>query len=92
MNKDSLVSKVANSTNFSRHRSEMMFERIFELIKESLIKDKSFTIDNFGDFKVEHREAQKIMNTKENQEVLLPPKDYITFVPSKNLLDILNKK
>lgn len=92
MNKDSLVSKVANSSNFSRNRSEKIFERIFELIKESLIKDKGFSVDNFGEFKVEHREAMKIMNTKENQDVMLPPKDFITFVPSKNLLDIINRK
>jgi nucleoid DNA-binding protein len=92
MNKDSLVSKVASSSSFSRHRSEQIFDRIFELIKESLVKDKEFTIENFGDFKVEHRESMKIMNTKENQEVLLPPKDYISFSPSKNLLDIINRK
>ncbi|MBP9096431.1 MAG: HU family DNA-binding protein [Ignavibacteria bacterium] len=92
MNKDSLVSKVANSSSFSRHRSELIFDRIFELIKESLVKDKEFSVDNFGEFKVEHRESMKIMNTKENQEVLLPPKDFINFTPSQNLLDIINKK
>lgn len=92
MNKDSLVSKVANSSSFSRHRSELIFDRIFELIKESLVKDKGFSVDNFGEFTVEHRESMKIMNTKENQEVLLPPKDFISFTPSQNLLDIINKK
>ena len=92
MNKDSLVSKVANSSSFSRHRSELIFDRIFELIKESLVKDKEFSVDNFGELKVEHRESMKIMNTKENQEVLLPPKDFINFTPSQNLLDIINKK
>jgi nucleoid DNA-binding protein len=60
----------------------MILNRVFELIKEELLKDKHFQIEEFGNFEVEHREMRTEIDYKTKSEILIPPKDKIRFTPS----------
>ena len=60
------------------------------MIKDELVHNKNFQIEDFGTFKVEHRDTVKVFDKEMEQDVILPPKDYVLFVPSKKLLDTLN--
>lgn len=91
MNKDSLISKISSKASFSRTKSEQIFDRIFDMIKEELVHNKNFNIEDFGEFKVEHRDTLKVFDKELEQDVVLPPKDFVSFVPSEKLLDTLNK-
>ena len=85
MNKETLTKRVLSKNQIPRQQGFAVLDRIFELIKESIKKDKSFAVDYFGEFKIEHREMKSIIDYKKKSEVLLPPKDKLVFIPSKNL-------
>ena len=90
MNKKSLIRKINSRVSFDRETSTKVFNRVFELIKNSIIDDKSFEIEEFGEFNVEHRKMKTMIDFKVKTEVLLPPKDKLVFVPAYSMENRLN--
>lgn len=63
---------------------------ILDEITLGLIKNDIVKIHNFGTFKLRHK-AQRIgRNPKTKEEVMIPPRNVISFIPSKKILKILN--
>jgi nucleoid DNA-binding protein len=90
MNKNSLINKVHIKSPFGKEKSISIFNRTIEVLKESLKEDKKIKIKGFGRFTIERREIQTIIDYNKKAEVLLPPKDKISFKPSKKLVKRLN--
>ena len=91
MNKKSLLNKAAYKSDLRKDLAKKLFDRMVEIINESLKEEKEFTIEEFGRFEVVHRKMQKGIDHKKKAEVLLPPKDKIVFTPSQILLDNINR-
>jgi len=91
MNSQSFLNKLLSKTKFNKSISKEIYEKVFEIIKQSLEEKKYFEIEDFGVFKVEFRPMQTIIDYNRKLELLLPPKDKIVFYPSERLKDILNR-
>lgn len=91
MNSQSFLNKVLSKSKFSKNTTKMIYEKMFEIIKQSLEEGKCFEIEGFGTFVVEFRPMQTIVDYNRKVELLLPPKDKIIFHPSEHLKDMLNK-
>jgi nucleoid DNA-binding protein len=59
----------------------MILFRVFELIKEGVMKDKLVQIEDFGRFEIEHKEMRTEIDYSTKSEILIPPKDKIRFTP-----------
>jgi nucleoid DNA-binding protein len=90
MNKKSLINKVHIKSPFEKEKSISIFNRTIELLKESIKEDKKIKIKGFGKFTIERREMQSVTDYNKKAEILLPPKDKISFKPSKKLVKRLN--
>ena len=91
MNKKSLLNKVYIKSPFSKEKSAEIFDRMIELLKETIKTEKSFKIKNFGKFKIEHREMQTAIDINKKTELLLPPKDKVVFIASQKLIERINE-
>jgi len=81
LNTKNILKKVNSRTSINRERGSAMFDRVFEIIKEEVINNKSFTVEDFGKFVIEHVEMHREIDYKTKSEVLIPPKDKIKFIP-----------
>ena len=90
MNKKSLVNKVHIKSPFGKEQSINIFNRTIELLKESIKEEKKVKIKGFGKFTIERRETKTILDYNRKAEILLPPKDKISFKPSKKLVKRIN--
>lgn len=90
MNKKSLINRIYVKSPFEKEKSIKIFNRTIELLKESLKEKKKVKVKGFGKFKVERRKTKTFLDYKKKAEILLPPKDRISFKPSKKLLKRLN--
>ena len=90
MNKQSVLNKIYVKSPFNKSKTERMFNKAIEEIKNGLIKDKFFDAGDFGVFYVEHREMKNILDAKKSMEILLPPRDKILFTPSEKLIKSIN--
>jgi nucleoid DNA-binding protein len=92
LNKQSLINKVYIKSPFEKEKSIKIFNRTVELLKESIKEDKNIKVKGFGRFTIERRGMKTIIDYNKKAEILLPPKDKISFKPSKKLIKRLNSK
>jgi len=90
MNKKSLINRVHIKSPFEKEKSISIFNRTMELLKESIKEEKKVKIKGFGKFTIERRETKTIIDYNRKAEILLPPKDKISFKPSKKLVKRIN--
>ena len=90
MNKKSLINKVRIKSPFEKEKSTEIFNRTIELLKDSIKEEKEVKIKGFGKFVIERRESKILIDYKKKAEILLPPKDKVSFKPSKKLIERLN--
>lgn len=90
MNKQSLINKVYVKSPFGKEKSIKIFDRTVELLKESIKETKNVKVKGFGRFTIERREIKTLVDYKKKAEILLPPKDKISFKPSKKLIELIN--
>ena len=64
---------------------------ILEEIILGLNKNKIVKIHNFGTFKLKRKNSRIGRNPKTKEDVMIAPRNVITFVPSKHLLKKLNE-
>ena len=65
---------------------------IINEIIEGLIKEKVVKIHNFGTFKLKFKTQRIGRNPKTGKEAIISSRNVISFIPSKKLLNSLNKK
>ena len=63
---------------------------IIEEIIEGLNEDSIVKIHNFGTFKLRRKNARIGRNPKTKEEVMISPRNVISFLPSKHILKKLN--
>jgi nucleoid DNA-binding protein len=81
LNTKNLVKKSVAYSSIQKEKGVMILNRVFDIIKEGLLKDKHFQIEDFGNFEVEHREMKTEIDYSSKSEILIPPKDKIKFTP-----------
>ena len=64
---------------------------ILEEIIIGLNKNKIVKIHNFGTFKLKRKNSRIGRNPKTKEDVMIAPRNVISFVPSKHLLKKLNE-
>ena len=52
---------------------------------------RSVKIHNFGTFKIRNKKSRKARNPKSKIEVMIPPRNVISFIPSKFIIRKINK-
>jgi hypothetical protein len=77
MNKSSIINKISSKTPVEKQIAEKIFDRIFELVKDSLKKENSFEIENLGNFNVYNKEGAGEDGSGK----------FISFTPSSKLMD-----
>jgi integration host factor subunit alpha len=63
---------------------------IIDEIIQGLNKNKIVKIHNFGTFKLRKKNARIGRNPKTKEEVMIAPRNVISFLPSKHILKKLN--
>ena len=65
---------------------------IIEEIIMGLNKHKIVKIHNFGTFKLKRKNARIGRNPKTKEDVMIAPRNVISFIPSKHILNKLNER
>ena len=63
---------------------------IIDIIIEGLQNTNKVKIHNFGTFKLRRKKARLGRNPKTKESVMIPPRNVISFIPSKYILKKLN--
>ncbi|MCX7793392.1 MAG: integration host factor subunit beta [Thermodesulfovibrionales bacterium] len=91
MTRSELVEKIAEKcTNFTKRQVEIMFDTVFDSIKDALKRGERVEIRGFGNFTVKTRNPRVARNPKTGEAVDVPMKRAVHFKVGKELIEMMN--
>jgi integration host factor subunit beta len=91
MTKSELIDAVAQRTNITKSRAEMVVNCIFDGMAEALRKDDGIEIRGFGSFSVRQYKPYSGRNPRTGSPVQVPEKRLPFFKVGKELKELVNK-
>ncbi len=89
--KADLVEEVAKATDLTKKQAEVIVEKVFVGIIESLRAGQKIELRGFGSFRLRQRGARVARNPKKSGvKVMVPPKRGPYFKPGKKLKELIN--
>ena len=88
--RDDIAEFINNEFGLTKKDCINLVNDIIEEIIEGLNEDSIVKIHNFGTFKLRRKNARIGRNPKTKEEVMIAPRNVISFLPSKHILKKLN--
>jgi nucleoid DNA-binding protein len=92
MNKEELVSTIADKTGFTKADSKRFLEAHLEAVEEALKKGDGVQLVGFGSFSIVERKATTGRNPQTGAEIKIPASKKVKFSAGKQLKEAVNKK
>jgi len=90
MNKQDLITKIAQDTGLSKSNATAAVESFFEGITKSLKKGQPITFVGFGTFKTSQRKARMARNPQTGASIKIPKRRVVRFTAGKALKTAVN--
>ncbi|GGA05858.1 MAG: DNA-binding protein HU [Sphingomonadales bacterium CG12_big_fil_rev_8_21_14_0_65_65_10] len=90
MNKNDLISTVADNSGLSRSDAGKAVEGVFDAIQDSLGKGEEVRLVGFGTFSVAHRKASTGRNPRTGETMQIKASNQPKFKAGKGLKDAVN--
>ena len=88
--RDDIADFINNEFGLTKKDCSNLVNDIIEEIIVGLNKNKIVKIHNFGTFRLRRKNARVGRNPKTKEEVIIGPRNVISFLPSKHILKKLN--
>ncbi|WP_019995337.1 HU family DNA-binding protein [Aureimonas ureilytica] len=92
MNKNELVSVVAEKASLSKQDATSAVDAVFDALQSAMANGDDVRLVGFGTFSVSARAASKGRNPSTGAEVDIPARNVPRFTPGKGLKDAVNSK
>lgn len=92
MTKVDIVEDIYEKVGFSKKEVAKIVEYIFDIIKDTLIKEDKIKISGFGNFVVRKKRSRRGRNPQTGSDIEITARRILTFKPSQVLKGALNSK
>jgi len=92
LTKAHIVDAVAEQIGYTKNQSSEMIETLLELIKRSLESGEDVLVSGFGKFCVKEKRERRGRNPSTGEDMMLEPRNVVTFRCSRKLRDRINGK
>jgi integration host factor subunit alpha len=92
MTKVDIVENIYEKVGFSKKEVAKIVEYIFDIIKETLIKEDKIKISGFGNFVIRKKRSRRGRNPQTGNDIEISARRILTFKPSQVLKGDLNSK
>ena len=92
MNKEELVSTIANDTKLTKKDINAVIDSTLKSIQSALLANEKITLVGFGTFEVRDRAAREGRNPKTGESLKIEAKKVPVFRAGKSLSDAISKK
>jgi integration host factor subunit alpha len=90
MTKADLVNKIFDQIGGTKKDASNLVEKLFDLMKDELVKGQSIKISGFGNFLVRDKKSRKGRNPQTGETIEISARRVLTFKPSQVLRDSVN--
>jgi integration host factor subunit alpha len=89
--RDDIAEFINHEFGLSKKDCNDIVNDIIDEIISGLKESSSVKIHNFGTFKLKHKKERIGRNPKTKEDVMIQPRNVISFIPSKKIVTTLNK-
>jgi integration host factor subunit alpha len=86
-----LAASVTEKLDISQRNAAEIVDSVFATLKDTLIKGESIKLVQFGTLNVRDKSPRRGRNPKTGESMIIVKRQMITFRPSRQLRDKLNK-
>jgi len=90
--RDEISNFINQEFGLSKKDCNDLVNDIIEEIIAGLNKNQIVKIHNFGTFKIKSKKERIGRNPKTKEDIMIPPRNVISFLPSKHILKKLNEQ
>jgi integration host factor subunit alpha len=90
LTKVQIVESVRNQTGFPNNKSSEIVETLLEIIKRTLTSGEDVLVSGFGRFCVKEKKERRGRNPATGEDMMLKPRNVVTFTCSGKLRDRIN--
>jgi len=90
MNKNELITQIAQDTNLNKKQVEDVLKSLAETIKNEVVGSGEFTLLEVGKFKVNDKPEMERRNPRTGEMFMSPAKKVVKITPAKVLRDAVN--
>ena len=91
MSHEELVNMISERAGISKQTVRDILITVTDVWSGEILSQGELDLENIGEFVVEHHPGRKGVNTETKEIFLIPPKDYVSFLPSRDLIEWSNK-
>jgi len=91
MSQEELINSISERAGISKQTVRDVILAFADLWAEEISTLGELAMDDIGEFLIEHRPGRKGVNTETKEVFIIPPKDYLSFTPSHDLIEWSNK-
>ncbi len=91
MSHEELVNMISERAGISKQTVRDVLHTITDVWSEEILSKGELVLENIGEFLVEHHAGRKGVNMETKEIFLIPPKDFLSFMPSRELMEWSNK-
>tara|TARA_A100001234_G_C12624816_1_gene385592 strand:+ start:1237 stop:1533 length:297 start_codon:yes stop_codon:yes gene_type:complete len=92
LTKKDLVNLIYMQIGFSKQISENLIEDFFQIIVDSISKEKTLKLSKFGTFLIRKKKSRVGRNPKTKEEKIIAERNVVLFKPSKEFRKLVNLK
>ena len=85
MSQEELVTTISERAGISKQTVFEILDAIGGIWAEDLVENGELELENIGQFFIDHRPGRRGLNTQTREVFIIPPQDFISFVPSQEL-------
>jgi nucleoid DNA-binding protein len=91
MSQEELINSISERAGISKQTVRDIILAFTGVWSEEILTVGQLMLDDLGEFLVEHRPGRRGINTETREVFVIPPKDYLSFLPSRELIDWSNR-
>jgi nucleoid DNA-binding protein len=91
MSQEELINMISERAGISKQTVRDIIETVAAVWTEEILQQGELNLDDIGEFLIEHRPGRRGINSETKEIFIIPPKDYLSFTPSRELIDWSNK-
>jgi nucleoid DNA-binding protein len=91
MSHDELVNMISERAGISKQTVRDVLHTVTDVWSQEVLAQGELELEHIGEFVIEHRQGRKGIDTEKKEIFIIPPRDVISFMPSRELIEWSNK-
>ena len=85
-----IINSLSENSGLSRQTVSEVLNALGAVLADELVERGALDLEGIGEFIVDHRAGRRGVNTETKEIFVIPPQDYVMYIPARELVERSN--